>query len=104
MEQKSVHRFIYKLESKRLKRAKWNLRLPIKEAMRTCPDSIVSLNESECLRFIDEICGCEDINERVRHIQKKIRFTKKHIFRPLVHTDRAYVAGRQTDNAKSKRQ
>ena len=68
MEQKSVHRFIYKLESKRLKRAKWNLRLPIKEAMRTCPDSIVSLNESECLRFIDEICGCEDINERVRHI------------------------------------
>jgi len=77
MEQKSVHRFIYKLESKRLKRAKWNLRLPIKEAMRTCPDSIVSLNESECLRFIDEICGCDDINERVRHIQKKIHFTKK---------------------------
>lgn len=77
MEQKSVHRFIYKIESKVLKRAKWNLTLPLKVAMRTCPEVIVSLNDSQCLRFIDEINGVEDINEKVRSIQRKIRAIKK---------------------------
>ena len=77
MEQKAVHKFIYKIESKILKRAKWNLTLPLKVAMRTCPEVIVSLNDSQCLRFIDEINGVEDINEKVRSIQKKIRGIKK---------------------------
>ena len=77
MEQKSVHKFIYKIESKVFKRANWNLTLPLKVAMRTCPEVIVSLNDSQCLRFIDEINGVEDINEKVRSIQKKIRAIKK---------------------------
>ncbi len=77
MEQKAVHKFIYKIESKVLKRAKWNLTLPLKAAMRTCPEVIVSLNDSQCLRFIDEINGVKDINEKVRSIQKKIREIKK---------------------------
>ena len=77
MEQKAVHKFIYKIESKVLKRAKWNLTLPLKVAMRTCPEVIVSLNDSQCLRFIDEINGVDDINEKVRSIQKKIRGIKK---------------------------
>lgn len=77
MEQKSVHRFIYKINSKRLKKAKWKLSLPLNVAMRTCPEAIVSLNESQCLRFIDEINGVKDLNERVRNIQSKIRSIKK---------------------------
>lgn len=77
MEQKSVHKFIYKIESKRLRKSKWNLTLPLKTAMYTCPEVIVSLNDSQCLRFIDEINGVEDINEKVRSIQKKIRNIKK---------------------------
>ena len=72
MEQKSVHRFIYKLESRQLKKANWKLTLPLKTAMKTCPESIVSLNNSQCLRFIDEINGVEDINGKVRAIQRKI--------------------------------
>ena len=77
MEQKSVHRFIYKLESRQLKKANWKLTLPLKTAMKICPESIVSLNNSQCLRFIDEINGVEDINGKVRAIQRKIRGLKK---------------------------
>lgn len=77
MEQKSVQRFIYKIESKRLKRAKWELVLPIEVAMKACPEVIVSLSDSQCLRFIDEINGVKDLNERVRNIQKKIKYAKK---------------------------
>ena len=77
MEQKSVHRFIYKIESKRLKKAKWELNLPLNLAMKTCPEVIVSLNDSQCLRFIDDINGVKNINEQVHNIQKRIRIEKK---------------------------
>lgn len=77
MEQKSCQRLIYKLNSKQLKKANWNLFLPLKTAMKECPDCIVALSESQCLRFIDEINGVDDINGAVRGIQKKIRATKK---------------------------
>lgn len=77
MEQKSVLRFIYKIDSKRLKKANWNLKLPIHVAMKACPEAIVSLSESQCLRFIDEINGVKDLNDRVRNLQKKIRDIKK---------------------------
>lgn len=77
LEQKSVHRFVYKIESRRLKKAKWELYLPVSAAMRTCPETIVALNDSQCLRFIDEINGITDLNERVRNIQKKIKSIKK---------------------------
>jgi len=77
MEQKSCHKLIYKLSSKQLKIANWNLTLPLKTAMRDCPDCIVALNDSQCLRFIDEINNQNDINDAVRCIQRKIRDTKK---------------------------
>ncbi len=77
LEQKSVHRFIYKIESSVLKKADWKLKLPLKEAMRNHPDTIVALNESQCLRFIDEINEQDDINEKVRYIQRKIKSIKK---------------------------
>ena len=77
MEQKSCHTFIYKLSSKQLKKSNWKLKLPLKTAMRDYPDCIVSLNDSQCLRFLDEINGRNDINESVRCIQKKIKDEKK---------------------------
>lgn len=77
MEQKNCHKFIYKLSSKQLKKANWNLTLPLKTAMRDCPDCIVALNDSQCLRFIDEINNQQDINDAVKCIQRKIRETKK---------------------------
>lgn len=90
MEQKSVHRFIYKIESKELKKANWNLTLPLKTAMRNRPEVIVSLNDSQCLRFIDEINQATDINDKVRAIQKKIRDIKK---RPKSRENRKIING-----------
>lgn len=77
MEQKSCHRLIYKLTSRQLKKSNWNLTLPLKTAMKEYPDCIVALNDSQCLRFIDEINNRQDINEDVRCIKRKIKDIKK---------------------------
>lgn len=77
MEQKSCLRLIYKLESKQLKRAKWNLNLPLEEAIMNQPRSVVSLADSQVMRFIDEINGVDSISEKVRVVQQKINIAKK---------------------------
>lgn len=77
MEQKSCLRLIYKLESTQLKRAKWNLNLPLDEAITNQPRSVVSLADSQVMRFIDEINGVDNISEKVRVIQNKINIVKK---------------------------
>ena len=77
MEQKSCLKLIYKLHSKQLKRAKWKLDLPLDVAMREYPENIVSLSDSQLLRFVDEINGVADINGKVRSIQNKIKAEKK---------------------------
>lgn len=77
LEQKYAHRFIYKIESKILKKADWEISLPLASVRKEHPDYIVSLNSSECLRFIDAINGVEDPSEKIKHIQKRIRRIKK---------------------------
>jgi len=74
--QKSYQKFIYKLQSKRLKKAKWKLNLPLSEAMKNKND-IVSLNDSQILRWIDELNGNTDSNTVVKNIQKQIKIEKK---------------------------
>ena len=58
--QQSCHKFIYKLPSKRLKQAKWNLTLPLQSAMKNKND-IVALNDSQILRWICELNGIENL-------------------------------------------
>ena len=58
--------------------------------MRNRPEVIVSLNDSQCLRFIDEINQATDINDKVRAIQKKIRDIKK---RPKSRENRKIING-----------
>lgn len=77
MEQKTCHKLIYKLHSKQLRRAKWDLELDLYTAMRESPDCIVSLNDSQALRFIDEIRGISDITSKVNHIRGQIKAEKK---------------------------
>ena len=77
MEQKSCLKLIYKLHSNQLKNANWKLSLPLDVAMKDYPECIVSLNDSQVLRFIDEINGVSNINNSVREIQKKIKYEKK---------------------------
>lgn len=77
MQQKSCLKFIYKLHSKQLKKANWNLTLPLEVAMTDYSENIVSLSDSQLLRFIDELNGIEDINGKVSEIKKKIRQVKR---------------------------
>lgn len=77
MEQKSYLKFIYKLHSKKLKKANWKLSLPLEIAMRDYPEDIVSLSDNQLLRFIDELNGVSDVNGKIKDIKKKIKYEKK---------------------------
>lgn len=77
MEQKSCLRLIFKLESKQLKRAKWNLDLPLEQALISQPKSVVSIADSQVMRFIDEINGVSDISGKVKLLQREINAEKK---------------------------
>ena len=77
MEQKSCHKFIYKLHSKQLRESKWDLKLPLDIALRDYSDCIVSLSDSQILRFIDELNGIVDADKQAREKKSAIRAEKK---------------------------
>lgn len=68
-------KYIYKIHSSRLRRAKWKLTLPISEARRN--DEIVSLADSQVLRWLDELNGITDADDRARSIKLEIRRLRK---------------------------
>lgn len=68
---------IYKIHSKRLKKNKWNLDLPLDIAMRDYANEIVSLSDSQVMRFIDEINGTHDRDKKIRAIKNKIKAEKR---------------------------
>lgn len=74
--QLAAQKFILKISTTRLQRAKWDLTLPLSEARKN--DELISLNDSQMLRWIDELNGVENAEERVRQIKAQIRATKKH--------------------------
>lgn len=65
------------MESKVLRKHNWKLTLPLDVALKTCPENIVALSSSQCLRWIDEINGQSDISLNVRNIQNRIRAIKR---------------------------
>ena len=63
-------RFIFKIHSTRLEKAKWNLTLPVGEARNN--DEVISLASSQVLRWIDEINGVVDSDRIAGDIKSKI--------------------------------
>lgn len=78
MKQKSSLRLIYKIDSKMLRKANWNLDLPLATALKEYPECVVSISESQALRFINEINHVTDVDAKIRGIQNKIRREKKN--------------------------
>lgn len=74
--QQSYQKFIYKLPSKRLKQAKWNLSLPLLSAMKNQND-IVALNDSQILRWICELNGIKDLEHQVVKLKQEIKSIRK---------------------------
>ena len=58
-----------------MRNAKWNLTLPIEEARRN--DEVISLADSQMLRWIDELNGVTDADGKARDIKLKIKDIKK---------------------------
>lgn len=69
--QLACQKFIYKIHSERLRKERWKLTLPIEEARRN--DEVISLADSQILRWIDELNGITDADETARNIKSEIR-------------------------------
>ncbi len=73
--QQTCQKFIYKIHSTRLRKARWNLSLPISEARRN--DEVISLADSQVLRWLDELNGITDADEKAKEIKAEIRRIKR---------------------------
>ena len=76
MLQNELQRYIFKIHSAKLREAKWNLTLPLSEARKN--DEVISLAGSQILRWIDELNGDNDSEERAREIKREIKEIKRN--------------------------
>lgn len=68
-------KYIYKIHSSRLRKERWKLTLPIDEARRN--DEVISLADSQMLRWIDELNGITDADAKAHEIKTQIRRLRK---------------------------
>lgn len=73
--QQACQKYIFKIRSGRLRRAHWRLTLPLAEARRN--EEIISLADSQVLRWIDELNGMTDADERARSVRAEIRRVRR---------------------------
>ena len=73
--QLTCQKYIYKINSKRLRNAEWNLTLPIQEAKKN--QELIALADSQVLRWIDEINGVVDADLQAVEIRRQLREIKR---------------------------
>ena len=73
--QEELQRYIFKIHSSRLRKAEWDLTLPLSEARKN--NEIISLASSQILRWIDELNGLYDGDAKAREIREKINELKR---------------------------
>ena len=73
--QQTCQKYIYKIHSSRLRNAKWRLTLPMAEARRN--DEVISIADSQVLRWIDALNGLTDADTRAREIKAEIKRIRK---------------------------
>lgn len=69
--QLTSQKYIFKICTTRLRRAKWDLKLPLDEARRN--EEIIALADSQILRWIDELNGMTDVDATAKQIRAEIR-------------------------------
>lgn len=67
-------KFIFKIHSERLRSAGWNLTLPLDEARRN--EELISIADSQILRWVDSLNGITDADEMARGIKREIRYLR----------------------------
>ncbi len=73
--QMTCQRYIYKVHSSRLRKGKWELILPLSEARKN--DELISLADSQILRWLDELNGVVEADAQARSIRQEIRKQRK---------------------------
>jgi hypothetical protein len=68
-------RFILKIHSSRLKLSKWSLDINLKEARDN--EELISLGDSQLLRFIRDIKGINYSEKEIKEVKKEIKTLKK---------------------------
>ena len=68
-------RYIFKIDSKELKKSNWNLKIDYEEAKEK--DYIIGISESQTIRWIDELRGRGNVNSQIRAVKKEISKIKK---------------------------
>lgn len=67
-------RYVYKIKSSRLRRKKWKLQLSVNEAREN--KELISLSESQILRWIDELNHLSDAEMHITYIKNQIKKEK----------------------------
>lgn len=73
--QQALQKFVFKIHSQRLRESGWDLALPLNEARRN--EELVSLNDSQILRWIDELNGLENQELQAKAVKRQIAALKK---------------------------
>lgn len=73
--QQTSQRLIYKIHTGRLAKVRWNLALTLDDARRN--GEVVTIGDSQVFRWIDELNGFYDVEQRVIEVRKSIRETRK---------------------------
>lgn len=74
---KTCDRFIYKLNSSQLRKANWDLTFPIEEIAKDIHnENIIKLRESQILRFIAELNGEYNTDEKAKELKKELQKEK----------------------------
>ena len=68
-------KLIYKIHSERLRNAGWNLTLSLRDAKKN--EEVITLADSQVLRWIDEINGVVDADLQVIEIKRQLRQIKR---------------------------
>lgn len=72
----TTQRFVYKIHTSRLRRAKWNLTLTIEQAREN--HELITLNESQLMRFIDELNGIDNPQIHIADIKSRINQLRQY--------------------------
>ena len=68
-------RYVFKIPSSHLRRSKWNLNLKLNEARRN--NELVSIGESQLIRWIDEINGIQNCENKLTEIKTNLENYKR---------------------------
>ena len=75
--QLACQKFVFKIHSSRLRKSRWSLTLSLRDARRD--EEIISLADSQVLRWIDELNGIEDADQKARFIKAEIKRFKNEV-------------------------